>query len=155
MTVEKRRVGVNKDHARFEFPMGTGYNPDGSASLVDTVNHSLWGHHPENEIQAIMEADFCEEPRLTVEEIQASAEKVDDILETTLTEAEQLVVRCIVYGGMTLEEAGKYLARQQGLNRTYSRKTILKIRDRAYAKLRKLYPEMEDDDGDSDDGSDT
>lgn len=128
---------------RHEYPAGTGYMPptedgDHQGSLTD--KKSLWHPHnpPKSDIQAIMEAAPHEALRLSEDLLMELWEEYDRII-LTLTPREQVVVECVVFGERSLRDTGVVLGvmfPRKGLGTPYSKDTILRIRNRAFKKLR-------------------
>lgn len=58
-----------------------------------------------------------------------------------LSEREQIVIDCIVFGGMSLTETADYVARAESTNRPLSKMHIARIRDAALQKLRHMFIE--------------
>ncbi len=109
-------------------------------SIVD--NRPLYGPHnvPINQYQAMMEADFGEEPKMSSDEREADWLLFETKIESAgLTELERLVVDCVVFGQMSLSEAGMYLARHMSRNKPYSRQHVHHLRNKAFDKLRKAF----------------
>lgn len=127
-----------------EWPAGLGYSsaPYGP-SLVD--DRHLYQNHriPENEYQALMEADFGEEPALSVDEREAQWAVIQErIAAANLTEEEMAVVDLVVFGQMSLSEAGFYMARWAGINKAYPKQRVHRIRNKAFAKLRETLGDL-------------
>jgi DNA-directed RNA polymerase specialized sigma24 family protein len=121
---------------RQEIASGTGYSADRTRgpSLVDT--HGLYDAHrpPENEYQSLMEADFGQEP---VDPFPQETLITDAM--AALTPIEAAVVSFIVFGGMSLREAGRYLGAEfprNGVPTPYSKMGVSDIYKRALRKMR-------------------
>ena len=118
-------------------------NEDGARrgpSIVD--NRPLYGPHhvPENIYQAMMEADFGEEPKMSADEREADWLLFETrIANAGLTDQERLVVDCVVFGQMSLAETGRYMARAEGINKAFSKQRVYYLRNRAFEKLRKAF----------------
>jgi len=133
------RFGYVDKQDRAERPVGLAFQMDGP-SLAD--DSTLYDAHrlPRNEYQALMEADFLEEPEMD----EATAEAMwlafsDKVHSAGLTDRELLVVECIVWGGMSLATTGQYLARELGQNRAVPKQSVQRIRDKAFDKLRGVF----------------
>lgn len=130
-------------HDAHEWSAGLGFvdnderGPRGP-SIVD--NRPLYGPHlvPENTYEALMTADFGCDPLMSSDEREADWLLFETKIKNAgLTEAEALVVDCVVFGQMSLADAGRYLARSEGRNKTYSRQYVHYLRNKAFEKLRK------------------
>lgn len=129
---------------RREVPAGTGYVPkeDGSGpsrgSLVE--NRPLWGQFkvPDTEYEALMECAPLQEPPVPLEELRLAALAMGDALEC-LTPIQRSVLELVVVGGMSLREAGRWLAREFGREKPYSAMGVSKIRDAALVRLREYF----------------
>ena len=133
-------------HGAHEWSAGLGYvdNDEHGArqgpSLVD--DRPLYGPHhvPENQYQAMMEADFGQEPAMSADEREADWLLFQSKIEAAgLTEKEAVVVDCVVFGQMSLSQAGEFLARHVGRNKSYTRPYIHHLRNQAFEKLRKAF----------------
>lgn len=93
-----------------------------------------------NEYQAVMEADFLEEPKLSEAEAEDAWMVLQDKIDMAgLTEDERIVVDCVVFGGMSLAETGNYLARSHGVNVAVYKQKVHRIREKAFVKLRGVF----------------
>lgn len=123
---------------RREVPCGTGYAADTAGtrrvSLVDT--HTMYDTHrpPASMYEAVMVADFDEQPRIPqssfLEEMETAA---------GLTERERAVLAFTVYGGLSLRVAGQYLGAEfprKGIPKPYTKPTVAAWKQRAINKLR-------------------
>lgn len=131
-------------HDAHEWSAGLGFMTDGGPSLVD--NRPLYGPHnvPQNMYQAMMECDFGEEPAMSSDEREADWLLFEARIRAAgLDSKESIVVDCVVFGQMSLSEAGNYLARAEGRNKTYTRQHIHHLRNKAFAKLRKAFTDNE------------
>jgi hypothetical protein len=128
-------------HGAHEWSAGLGFIEGNTGpSLVD--NRPLYGPHkvPENMYQAMMEADFGQEPSMSSDEREADWLLFETRINAAgLTEREALVIDCVIFGQMTLAETGQYLARAEGVNKAFSRQRVHNIRNRAFDKLRKAF----------------
>ena len=132
-------------HEAYEWSAGLGFvtNEDGARrgpSIVD--NRPLYGPHhvPENIYQAMMEADFGEEPKMSADEREADWLLFETrIANAGLTDRERLVVDCVVFGQMSLAETGQYVARAEGVNKAFSKQRVHHLRNKAFEKLRKAF----------------
>ncbi len=135
------RYGPKDTFNRHEYPsLIREILPPGVAGTFPT---QLWGEHrpPVNEYQALMEeVPLMGGTVMTEQEREADWLLFQQKLETAgLDEREQLVVDCIVFGGMSLVETAQYLARHQGRNVPLSKMSISRIRDAAFVKLREVF----------------
>jgi hypothetical protein len=129
-------------HDAHEWSAGLGFvdNPDRGPrgpSIVD--NRPLYGPHnvPDNQYQALMECDFGEDPKMSSDEREADWLLFETkIANAGLSCKEAVVVDCVVFGQMSLSDAGDYLARAEGRNKSYTRQHIHYLRNKAFAKLR-------------------
>lgn len=138
-------------HEAYEWSAGLGYVDNDTdrysggwrkfqPSIVD--NRPLYGPHhvPENQYQAMMEADFGEEPKMSADEREADWLLFETrIANAGLTDQERLVVDCVVFGQMSLAETGRYMARAEGINKAFSKQRVYYLRNRAFEKLRKAF----------------
>lgn len=108
--------------------------------------HLYDGHHvPVNEYQAMMETVPGGTEPMTETEREADWQTLQArVIEAGLTEREQVVVDCIVYGGMSLTETADYVARHESVNRALSKMQIARIRDTAFDKLRNTFSKETD-----------
>lgn len=139
-------------HEAYEWSAGLGFvtNEDGARrgpSIVD--NRPLYGPHhvPENVYQAMMEADFGQEPKMSQDEREADWLLFETRINNAgLTDRERMVVDCIVFGQMSLAETGEYIARAEGVNVAFRKQRVFDLRNKAFEKLRKAFTENDDDD---------
>lgn len=132
-------------HEAYEWSSGLGFisNEDGvrrGPSIVD--NRPLHGPHhvPENMYQAMMEADFGEEPKMSQDEREADWLLFETRIKNAgLTDRELLVVDCVVFGQMSLAATGEYMARAEGVNKAFSKQRVHHLRNKAFDKLRKAF----------------
>ncbi len=124
---------------RHEYPSGTGYVPPSergprTASLVE--NAPLWGPHnvPDDEYEALMVCAPWEEPQQSQEELDVERD-LQEMLLSELTPKERTVIELVVYGQMSLSQAGVMLGHECG-RLPYSKAGVAKLRDSALAKLR-------------------
>lgn len=108
----------------------------------------LWRQHqvPVNEYQAIMETLPGEHPPMTEYERESDwvifAQKIE---EAGLTEREQTVINCLVFGGMSLSQTGIMLAQSEGRNKAFDKMTVSRNRDSGYRKLRQVFEQPDED----------
>jgi hypothetical protein len=138
------KFGYRAPHEVHEWSAGIGFDRDGlrgrGPSLVE--NRPLYGPHlvPENQYQALMEADFGQEPVMSADEREADWLLFETkIQQAGLTEREMIVMESVVFGQMSLTKAADVLARHEGKNRPYSREHIRRIRNAAFDKLRAVF----------------
>lgn len=126
------------DRPRRETPSGVRFEATTTrfSSLPETATVHGCMVVPETVYEAVMQADFMEEPKLSVEETEEATLAMQQMLEEILTPDELVVVEAIVFGGHTLEEAGMLLARSQGRSKSYVKGMAHKVRERAYEKIR-------------------
>lgn len=120
---------------RAEIPCGTGFQPDRTTgpSLSDT--HTMWDAHrePINEYDALMRCDFDEYP-----EEPKYPEELITMVEGILTPKELAVVNFLVYGGMSLAVAGRYLGEEfprKDMPTPYSKMAVTQLRNSAFRKI--------------------
>lgn len=125
---------------RHETPSGVRYEKypvkGRTASLVE--NRPLWGAHtrPVNQYQSLMEASPGCEPEVSEDEIN-SCEWIDIALDC-LDVKERAVIDLVVFGQMSLSEAGEWLGTEfRGC--PYSKQWVAKLRNRAIRKVRDKY----------------
>lgn len=124
-------------HDAHEWAAGLGYQEGTGPSLVE--NRPLYGPHlvPENMYEALMTADFGQEPAMSSDEREADWLLFETKIKNAgLSDKEAIVVDCVVFGQMSLSDAGDYLARAEGRNKSYTRQHIHHLRNKAFAKLR-------------------
>jgi hypothetical protein len=126
-----------------EIPCGTGYNVDNvrGPSLSDTT--TLWDphRHPDSEWEALQSADFDEYPEVVVPDSFLAE------MESLLTPKELAVISFMVYGQMSLTQAGRYLGAEfprRGQPRPFSKNAVRNIKMAALAKMRKHLEENHD-----------
>ena len=108
----------------------------------------LWKQHhvPVNEYQAMMETLPGEHAPMTEQEREADWEMfAEKIEEAGLTEREQIVINCLVFGGMSLSETGIVLAQAEGRNKAFDKMTVSRNRDSGYRKLRQVFEEPDEE----------
>lgn len=130
---------MSRKHERYETPVGIRYNADRSqGSLSETGHVYERANFPETEIQALMEADAFEEPRVSLETLQHRTTQLFEVVADLLDEDESIVFDCLFFADMSLSEAGEMLAVAKGRpkNVPYSKSWVAKVRDRALGKLR-------------------
>lgn len=135
---------------RHETPVGVRYTPNSSGdagdhsdfgsrkrdgSLVDT--RPLWGPHnvPNTIEEALIVCAPFQEPQLSLEEIHPEEMEVALAL---LTDKERSVIEFLVFGQMSLSQAGVWLGEEYG-RKPYSKQGVSNIRDSALRKMRKHY----------------
>lgn len=125
---------------RMETPCGTGFSNDFTRgpSLKDT--ETLWDAHryPINEYEGVMSADFLQH------DMWEDDGSLIEFLTSCLTPQEKAVIDFVVFGDMSLAQAGKYLGAEfprKGIPKPYSKQTVGNIRDKAVAKMRKFLEE--------------
>lgn len=130
---------------RMEVPCGTGFSNDISwgPSLKDT--ETLWDPHryPINDYEGLLTADFGEHPMW-----EDNGELID-MITACLNPKEKAVINFVVFGGMSLTQAGKYLGAEfprKGQPYPYSKQTVGNIRDRALEKMRTFLEGNNNDD---------
>ena len=123
--------------ARMEKPSGIGYDPEWWRVSLSEVNHIYKLHGtPETAIQALMEADFMEEPRASVEELEARRVAFFELCNEIVTPTEMAVLEMLFIGGHSTAQVGLLLARGNGRSRSYSKTWVAKLRDSGLCKLR-------------------
>lgn len=108
----------------------------------------LWKQHqvPVNEYQALMGTLPGEHPPMTEQEREADWAIFQEKIELAgLTEREEIVVNCIVFGGMSLSETGTILAQAEGRNKAFDKMTVSRNRDSAYRKLREAFTQPDEE----------
>lgn len=141
--------GERDKQDRHEIPSGVRYNPDrdrgdgGSGdgsrrwdgSLVDT--RPLYKYHnvPDTIEEALVVCAPFQEPQLSREEMDVTSLEVALAL---LTEKERSVIELVVFGQMSLFQAGIWLGEEYGRG-PYSKQGVSNIRDSALRKMRKHY----------------
>ena len=106
---------------------------------LHNLNRQIYGPHrlPENEYQAMMEAMPHEDYLMTAEEREQDWNIFEQkIVDAKLTAREELVVNCIVYGGMSLAKTAIIVAQAEGLSKAPDKMSISRCRDKAFDKLR-------------------
>lgn len=127
---------------RKETPSGVKYlpvfNPRYDASLNDTA--TLWDDHrpPATDIEALMQPGA---ERVSQETL---GERWDDIqvkiTAAGLTEKENAVIEYVVFGSMSLADAGRWLGLQFRENgKPYTKTMVSKLRDSALSKLKEVF----------------
>lgn len=134
------RYNAERDRQdRHEYPAGTGFvsGEDQRGSLND--KQSLYHHHavPDNEYEALMVTLPLEEPQATKDELLIGALAMENIMDL-LTPQERSVIELVIISGMSLAEAGVWLAKEMGREAAYTKQGVQKIRDGALRKLREV-----------------
>ena len=62
--------------------------------------------------------------------------------EANLTEREEIVISCVVLGGMSLAQTARIIGEVEG-KKPPSKMSVMRIRDRAYSKLRSVFERTE------------
>ena len=124
---------------RWETAAGVQYNPpeqrkrDGS--LTDT--NPLYQPHnvPDSETEALMVCKPFDDPAWS-HDITADLGNMIETFMNVLTPKEASVIELVVFGQMSLANAGMMLAQEYGRNTAYSKALVAKYRDSALTKMR-------------------
>lgn len=125
---------------RHESAVGVRYNETSrrwDGSLVDTK--PLYGPHlvADNEYEALMQCPPRVEPIPCLADVVDGAVMIEHFL-SVLAPKERSVIELVVFGQMSLSQAGTVLAREYGRNRAYSKTMVVKLRDSALQKMRSM-----------------
>ena len=132
------RFGYLDKFEKHETPVGEW------STRAHVPQHGIYRTHrqPVNDFQALMETVPYQSEPMTEEERESDWSGFQQKLDAAgLTERESIVLDSIVFGGMSLTQAGDHLARCEGKNRAVSKTEIARIRDRAFEKLRTVFKE--------------
>lgn len=123
---------------RHEIPVGVQYQETRYGSLSDDT--TLWDAHrpPANPYEALMVQGDTPADALMLQDAFSNIETA--IKHAGLTERETAVIELVVFGGMSLAEAGRWLGPQfRDDGKPFHKMTVSKLRDSAYVKLRKVF----------------
>jgi len=133
------KFGYASKQDRFETPVGE-FHP-----VVHGGRSQLYSPHrpPRDEYQALMEAAPLQDVPMTEQEREQDwagfQQKLD---EANLTEREEIVISCVVLGGMSLAQTARIIGEVEG-KKPPSKMSVMRIRDRAYSKLRSVFERTE------------